>query len=307
MRIGVQGRLVTPQPVDYGVVRGLCAALCGRYTDLRPAMIGRSVLGREIPALMLAAGGGGQAVLMAAAFHGQEWLTALCALRLCEELCAARRAHTTLCGVPIHKALRDRQIWFVPLVNPDGVEIARYGSSAAGAYAASAAAAGADIPGVWQTNARGVDINHNFNAGWAQMQALAQKNEKISPGRRYYSGPEPESEPETRALTDLCRRYEFRHVVALHSQGEEIYWSYGSHTPPQSRMMARVLGSASGYAVAQPDEMASHGGFKDWFIDHYHRPGFTLELGRGRNPLPVAGFEEMYAKAREMLVLSVLL
>lgn len=307
MRIGVQKRLVTPQPVDYGVARNLCTALCGRYPVLRPAVVGHSVLGREIPALMLSAGGVGQPVLMAAAFHGQEWLTTLCALRLCEELCAAERARVSLCGVPVHKALRDRQIWFVPLVNPDGVEIARYGSDAAGIYAATAAAAGADIPGLWQTNARGVDINHNFNAGWAQMQELAQKNGKISPGRRYYSGPEPESEPETRALTDLCRRYEFRHVVALHSQGEEIYWSYGDHTPIRSRMMARVLGAASGYAVAEPTEMASHGGFKDWFIHRYHRPGFTLELGRGQNPLPLTSFETIYEKAREMLVLSVLL
>ena len=132
MRIGVQKRLVTPQPVDYGVVRSLCTALCGRYTILRPAVIGHSVLGREIPALMLSAGGEGQPVLLAAAFHGQEWLTALCALRLCEELCAAQRAHLPLCGVPVHRALRDRQIWFVPLVNPDGVEIARYGSIASG-------------------------------------------------------------------------------------------------------------------------------------------------------------------------------
>ena len=211
MHIGVQRRLVTPQPVDYGVVRSLCAALCGRYPVLRPAVIGRSVLGREIPALLLSAGGEGQAVLMAAAFHGQEWLTALCALRLCEELCAAERGRCSLCDVPVHKALRDRQIGFVPLANPDGVEIARYGSIAAGGYAASAAQAGADIPGVWQTNARGVDINHNFNAGWAQMQALAQKSGKNC-------GEAPESEPETRTLADLCRRVSFRHVVALHSQ-----------------------------------------------------------------------------------------
>lgn len=307
MRIGVQGRLVTPQPVDYGTVQGLCAALRGRYNILHPAVVGRSVLGREIPALVLSDGAADQRVLMAAAFHGQEWLTSLCALRLCEELCAAQRARVSLCGVPVHRALRGRQIWFIPLINPDGVEIARYGSDAAGPYAPSAAAAGADIPGMWQTNARGVDINHNFNAGWEQMQALAQKNGKILPGSRYYSGPTPESEPETRALADLCRGRDFRHVVALHSQGEEIYWSYGEHTPSHSRMMARVLSAASGYVMAEPAEPASHGGFKDWFIDCFHRPGFTLELGRGRNPLPLAEFEAIYGKAREMLALSVLL
>ncbi len=307
MQIRMQGRLVTPQPVDYGVVRGLCAALRGRYPTLRPSMVGRSVLGREIPALVLSTGGGDSRVLMAASFHGPEWLTALCALRLCEELCAALRADLPLCGIPVSRALQGRQIWFVPLVNPDGVEIARYGSSAAGAYAATAAANGADIPGGWRGNARGVDINSNFNAGWEEMQALAEKTGKNYPGAGKYPGTAPESEPETRALTDLCRRLSFRHVVALHSQGEEIYWEYGDNTPPQSRMMARVLSTASGYALSQPAPGSAHGGFKDWFIRCYHRPGFTIELGRGKNPLPVSQFEEIYDKAREMLVLSVLL
>ena len=71
--------------------------------------------------------------------------------------------------------------------------------------------------------------------------------------------------------------------------------------------MAKVLGAASGYAVTAPTGLASYGGFKDWFIRCYHRPGFTIELGRGVNPLPVAQFETIYEKAREMLVLSVLL
>jgi len=304
MKVGVHGRLVTPQPVDYGVVRGLCSALQSRYGDLSSAVVGRSVLGREIPALVLSRGPVRQRVLMAAAFHGQEWLTALCALRLCEELCLTLQADLPLCDIPVCRAMWGRQIWFVPLVNPDGVEIARYGSSAAGGYAASAAAAGADVPGLWRGNARGVDINHNFNAGWEEMQDPTAKNGK---NIHRLSGPEPESEPESRAMADLCRHYSFRHVVALHSQGEEIYWEYGPHTPPQSRMMARVLGAASGYAVTQPAARSAHGGFKDWFIDCFHRPGFTIELGRGRNPLPVSDFEPMYERAREMLALSVLL
>ena len=307
MQVGIQRRLVTPQPVDYGVVRGLCTALCGRYPFLRPVCVGRSVLGREIPALTLSVGAADNAVLLAAAFHGQEWLTSLCALRLCEELCRAVRSGLPMCGIPIARALQGRRIWFVPLVNPDGVEIARYGSGAAGGYAAAVAATGGDRPGLWQANARGVDINYNFNAGWEEMQVLAQKSGKISPGPRRYCGPTPESEPETRAMTDLCRHYAFRHVVALHSQGEEIYWEYGEDTPPQSRIMAQVLGAAGGYAVTTPQEMSAHGGFKDWFIRCYHRPGFTIELGKGENPLPVTQFEAIYEKAREMLTLSVLL
>ena len=71
--------------------------------------------------------------------------------------------------------------------------------------------------------------------------------------------------------------------------------------------MAQVLGAAGGYTVTDPQGFASHGGFKDWFISCFHRPGFTVELGKGVNPLPVEEFEAIYQKAREMLVLSVLL
>ncbi len=289
MRIEIKNRIVTPQPIDYGAVRSLSAALQGRYSQLRWLPLGHSVQGRDISALVLSTGGCDQRVLMAATFHGPEWLTALCTLRLCEELCVALQGDLPLCGISISRALQGRQIWFVPLVNPDGLEMARYGSPA---------------PKLGRWNAHGVDINSNFNAGWEEMQALAKKNDKKSCA---YLGPSPESEPETRALTDLCRRYAFRHVVALHSQGEEIYWSYGEDTPPQSWMMAQILGEVSGYRVTEPSPEAAHGGFKDWFIRCYHRPGFTIELGRGENPLPLAQFEEIYEKAREMLVLSVLL
>lgn len=309
MDIAYQPPLVVPQPADFRAVEGLVTALCGRYRGLRSVTVGSSVLERPLRALVLTAGHGGrrQRVLIAAAFHGQEWLTALCALRLCEELCRAARARLPLCDVEVEKILEEREIWFLPLVNPDGADIAIHGSAAAGKYAAFVAAHGGDTPGVWQANARGVDINHNFNAGWEEMQALAAKNHRDAPGPRQYCGPSPESEPETRAVTDLCRRYGFRHLVALHSQGEEIYWRYGDHTPPQSRLMAQVLGAAGGYAVADPTGMAAYGGCKDWFIRCFHRPGFTIELGRGENPLPLSDFEPLYEKVREMLVLCAVL
>ncbi len=311
MQLQLQYPLIHPQAVDHGTVQSLSVALLGRYPFLRRQVIGHSLLGREITALVLTppetVPANPARVLVAAAFHGQEWLTALVALKLCEDLCAALRAGLPLRGLPVTAALEGRQLWFVPLVNPDGVDIARNGSQAAGPYAALAAQWGADTPGLWQANARGVDINHNFNAGWAEMQPPTQKNGKIGPGPRQYPGDSPESEPETRAITDLCRQVAFRHVMALHSQGEEIYWRYGEDTPAQSLLMARVMAAASGYTVADPTGFALHGGFKDWFIRYFHRPGFTIELGKGENPLPITDFPAIYEKAAEMLTLAVLL
>ncbi len=280
--------LTAAQTMTHGTVSGLIGALAAQYRFLCVAPIGRSVQGRNLWGLTL--GNGRERVLMAAAFHGLESLTSLACLRLCEELCAALAENSTLAGWDVRRAMSGRQLVLVPMVNPDGVEIAQR-----------------DPQSGWQANANGVDINHNFNAGWEELQLAERKKGITGPCARQWGGPSPESEPETRALTALCGRGDFRHVVALHSQGEEIYWQYGEHTPPEAQLMALTMASASGYTVASPTGLASHGGFKDWFIEQYHRPGFTIELGKGVNPLPIGNFEALYEKAREMLIISAFL
>ena len=298
-------RLTQPQVIDRGAAEQLMQGLSARYRTLALMPIGCSALGRTLWALTL--GDGDRRVLMAAAFHGQEWLTALVCLRLCEEVSHAVTSGRPLDGFDLRRALRDRQIVWVPLVNPDGVEIAVHGSSHAGRYADAVRAAGGDIAGLWQANARGVDLNHNFNAGREKLQQAEREKGIDGPCARQWGGPHPESEPETAALVRLCRRLSPRHVIALHSQGEEIYWQYGTHTPPEAKLMAATMAAVSGYTAASPVGLASHGGFKDWFIETYHRPGFTIELGKGVNPLPVDDFEALYRKAREMLVVSLLI
>lgn len=297
-------RIVIPRPADHGTVCGMIGALCARYRFLTSAPIGRSVLGRSLWGLTL--GTGKERVLIAAAFHGQEWLTSLVCLRLCEEICEALSQSGELDGWDLYRAFAGRSVIFVPQVNPDGVEIALHGSKSAAQYASLVCAAGGDEQGLWQANARGVDINHNFNAGWQELQQEERKNGIFAPCARRFGGPVPESEPETRALTALCRRVDFRHAIALHTQGEEIYWHYGDRTPDTSKLLAMVMASASGYVAAQPEGLAAHGGFKDWFIQETGKAGFTLELGKGKNPLPVTQLDKIYKKAKEMLIIGML-
>lgn len=280
--------IITAQEADHGTVSGMIGALCARYRFLCTAPIGRSVQGRNLWGLTV--GSGKRCVLMAAAFHASEWLTTLVCLRLCEELCYALEKEESLCEWNVRRAMAGRSIVFVPMVNPDGVEIALE-----------------DPTRRWQANANGVDLNHNFNAGWEILQQFEREKGIVGPSSRQWGGPHAESEPETKALVSLCRRADFRHVVALHSQGEEIYWRYGEHTPSESHLMALSMAAVSGYCVGMPTGLASHGGFKDWFIEEFRRPGFTIELGKGENPLPLSDFETIYEKAREMLLLSVFL
>ena len=294
--------LTVPRPPDAAYVRQTVAALCDRYRFLDSVPIGQSACGREIRALLV--GQGSHVVCYVAAIHAQEWLTALLLLRLCEELCGALEHGGSLAGVSIARGMHGRSLLFVPVANPDGVEIALHGAQSAGPFASQVQILGGDTHGLWQANARGVDLNHNFNAGFAELQALEQKNGILSPAPRRYGGKAPHSEPETQALVSLCRRARFSHLLALHSQGEEIYWQYGRRTPHRSEMMAHILADACGYRLAQPEGLAVGGGLKDWFITEFDRPAFTVECGKGQNPLPLSDFEPLYRRLREMLVLA---
>ncbi len=297
--------IVTAQVADSNAVFALSHTLCRAYPFLHRTVIGQSVCGKPLYALSI--GHGPHAVLFAAAFHSQEWLTSLAALRLCEELCRQYSGEEEPMRFDFASAAAHRTVVIVPLVNPDGVDIAIHGSAAGGCHAEMLHIQGADIKGYWQANARGVDLNHNFNAGRAQLSALERSHGLTGPCGRQWGGSSAESEPETKALCDLCRRIPFAHVAALHSQGEEIYWQYGERTPSHARMTARFLGSLSGYTPALPDTLASHGGFKDWFIEQTGHLGFTFELGRGKNPLPIAQFDDIYDKARDMLLCTAIL
>lgn len=64
---------------------------------------------------------------------------------------------------------------------------------------------------------------------------------------------------------------------------------------------------SSGYRLVENDGLASHGGFKDWFLSEFERPGFTFEIGRGENPLPLSSFERIYEKLEETLLLAALM
>lgn len=110
--------------------------------------------------------------------------------------------------------------------------------------------------------------------------------------------------PETAALCALCRRMTLRHATALHTCGEQIYWNYGEHTPVPARMMAEIMASAAGYTTA---DTATFGGFANWFVEEFHRPAFTVTLGKGQNPLPIEEVATIGKRVREMLLLNAMM
>ncbi|MBQ1602199.1 MAG: gamma-D-glutamyl-meso-diaminopimelate peptidase [Ruminococcus sp.] len=244
----------------------------------RVRVVGNSLCGRHIYAVLCGEARG--CPLIAAGFHGMEYLTVAAALRFAEEYSGSAV--------------------IVPCVNPDGVDIAVHGAAAAGVYAPFVASTG--MADRWQANARGVDINHNFDAAWQCVKRRECAAGINAPCATRFGGCHAESEPETRALTAFCRQRNPSRVLALHSQGREIYWDFGQHTPRESLPLAQKMSEVSGYRVASPEPMATGGGFKDWFISRFHRCGFTVEMGLGQNPLPLRDFEAEYPLVKAILL-----
>ncbi len=82
--------------------------------------------------------------------------------------------------------------------------------------------------------------------------------------------------------------------MAYHTQGEVIYWKYLDYEPDNSYRIARYFGEVSGYAVEETPAASGYAGYKDWFIQEYNLPGYTVEVGRGTNPLPMSQFAQIY-------------
>ena len=279
--------------------------LCEKYPFLKSGSIGKSVLGRDIKLLRL--GKGADYILYTAAIHGSERLTATVLLRFIEELCEAVKVGGKVAGVDARRALYGKGIMFVPVCNPDGCEIALKGAKGCGDLAPRLyKLCGGDFSH-WNANARGVDLNHNFDAGWDELHQLEREHGFYGPGPTRFGGLKPHSEPETAALVDLCLKVNIRYVMCFHSQGEVIYWDYGGINTHRGHKMAEIFAASSGYALDVPTTLAVGGGFKDWFIERFSRPGFTIELGKGKNPLPPTDGEKIYSQVREMMMLGLLM
>ena len=298
-------KIINSIDYDYINVKQNIRMLVEKYPALQYGVIGRSCVGRDIP--MLKIGRAREYALFAAAIHGSERITCSLLLRFTEELCEALENDTEFSGLNARRAFNGRGLIIVPLVNPDGCEIALHGPSGSGYLDGAVRSIGGTCFEKWNANARGVDIIHNFAAGWHELKELELKNGITGPAMTRFGGYSPESEPETIALTQLCRTARIRHVLAFHSQGEVIYWSYRDKEPPKAKKMAQIMATSSGYALDAPMGLAVGGGFKDWFISEFNRPGFTVEIGKGKNPLPSDDLDIIYPQLKEMLILSAIM
>ncbi len=294
--------LFEPQPFDYEALMKCVTALDREYPFLSFNYLGNSIMGRGIP--LLSIGKGQREVLYVGTHHGMEWITSLCLMRFVGELCECIQSNTMPYRISAELYLQSHTLYIVPMLNPDGVEYQIHGVEPDNPLFERLIAMNGDSDDFskWQANARGVDLNHNYNAGFAEYKEVEAENGIMGGCATRYSGEAPESEPETASLCNFIRFHDrLRGVLTLHTQGEEIFYKSGETLPKRSEGVAKRLSNLTGYRLSVATGSASYGGLTDWCVRSPGLPSFTLECGRGVNPLPLLQFLPIYMGLREAL------
>ena len=295
----------------------MTSALCGEtierivktYPFCSVRQLTTTAFGRPVWSLTI--GTGDRRVLYSAAHHANEWITTPVLLKFVEELAAALDAGGKLFGVEAQNIVKAATIHTVPMVDPDGVDLVTGAIEQGTLEYETARRLGDNYPNIpfpdgWKANLLGVDLNLQYPAGWLQAREIKFSQGYTKPGPRDYVGRAPLSQRESIVLAEYTRETDPALVLAYHTQGREIYWQFGDYEVPGARALGEEFARLSGYTLTEVPYESGFAGYKDWFIQDFRRPGYTIEAGSGVNPLPIEQFDEIYRDNLGILVTAAL-
>lgn len=236
--------------------------------------IGKSYFGRDIIAIIT--GSEKPKVLIHGAIHAREYIT-------------------TKLIIEQIKQFLNCPICYVPMVNPDGVQLVTKGIKSVPDNAVdflTAVNKGLDFS-LWKANGRAVDLNVNFNADWGMGKYNIKK-----PSSENYIGMFPESESEVQSLIELSKKFKFCVSISYHIKGEVIYCGYNKVFPFHNQ--AVKISKSTGYPLLESE--GSAGGYKDWFILNNFGLGLTVEVGDDRlsHPITLKSFSRIWQQNKNI-------
>ncbi len=272
------------------------AKILDTFPFLTKETIGYSVLGKPIYAIKF--GTGNKKIIITASHHGKEWITSMLAVSLLHNMCEQY-------VLGDKSVFSQKTFYFIPMVNPDGVNLCIEGIT----Y---------DLPvhiknrlfkicddrnfvNNWQANIRGIDLNHNYDASFDKGKIIQLAEGIIAPAPTKYSGEYPESEPETKAIVNFTKKVLPDIVIAYHSQGEEIFYKYQGKCAENAYEIAQKMSDVSGYELVLADGLTDCTGYKDWVIEKFNIPAYTIEVGKGENPLPLSQFDKIFNDNKKII------
>ena len=257
----------------------------GEFSDL--FVLGFSLLSEPIYCSHVGSYEGKQAIVQCA-IHAREYITSLLGVEL------ARYAASTL---------KSGGAYFVYDVDPDGVRLVLDGASYITCdvqrdFLISANGGDSDFS-LYKANANAVDLNTNFDAKWG-----GGAENRRCPSSESFIGYYPMSEREVNILADFTVAIRPDVTISYHTKGEVIYYGFeGQNDASLARdeKTAALLAAVTGYTPILTRN--STGGYKDWCIEKFDIPSFTIEVGSPALPHPLdeGVLPEIFEQNKEVL------
>ncbi|MCM3576482.1 S-layer homology domain-containing protein [Mesobacillus subterraneus] len=268
--------------------------LKGTFPDLVDYhSLGKTAYQREVWAVKL--GKGQRTVFLNGSHHAREWITTQLIMKMIEEYANAYQKNSLVGKYNARDILDEYTIWFVPMVNPDGVTLQQRGLSAFPKEVHSKLIGmneGSREFTRWKANANGVDLNRQYPAKWENP------SEASKPSWAGYKGQKPFQEKEVQYIRDFTYKIKPDITTAYHTSGEMIFWYFYNKQKARDYKLVKELSNITGYRIIGTDVKPSGRGYTDWFIQEFNKPGFTPELSSyvGNRHVPQSNFPKIWER-----------
>jgi g-D-glutamyl-meso-diaminopimelate peptidase len=271
-----------------------------RYPNLIEVIsIGSTKYDRNLYAIKL--GHGEKNIFINGAHHAREWMTTTLLMKMLEEY-AWHYTKNKPIGCLSMDILNDVSIWFVPMVNPDGVTLQQKGVQVFPEDVKKDLILmnkGSTDFTRWKANGEGIDLNRQYPANWENL-----KNISLKRSYQYYKGKKPLQAIEARSLVSFTKEINPEIALSYHSSGRVLYWYYFNNDGVFKRdyLLARKIQTYTGYELVNEKHNRMGGGYTDWFIKTYNKPAFTPEISflvKETNP-PLSVFSEVWERNKQV-------
>ncbi len=218
----------------------------------------------------------------------------------------------------LSKSLEEGMIHFVPMSNPDGYDLAKFGPGIirSKSIRTKLIGFGKGNYSEFKASATGVDLNRNYSADffsiaknqWTTVpERTGGAQYASSPSIAYYRGPSLGSEPETKALMDYIEAYDFKYLVSYHSRGNLIYYDRPylgiSEYNKKAEKYARVAASMASYKMMNYSQSVNYNGYLgDFFANQTLNPAITVETTVSSFPAKASVFDGAFSRVCDIPV-----
>lgn len=286
----------TKQKYSYADMQKDIKQLRNKYSDyVHVKVIGKTADKRSIYDVILGNPDAKKSIVVQASIHAREYMTSQLVM---EQIEYYLDNYNLKYKNKTYKDIFDKVcVHVVAMSNPDGVTISQKGFS--GIRSASLRKKlkkmyGARYTTIWKANARGVDLNGQFDNNFKYVKKY--KNGAYAG----YGGKKPVSEAESKALVKLVNDVNPKAVVNYHAMGNVIYCNYGASKKMQKKVykLAGEIRSLTGYYYMGLDTAP---GFANWLVCKKGIPSCTVEIGVSTAPVPISQFRTVWRQNKDVM------